>query len=52
MRKLTGSKIVLATHNKGKLSEIKVLLDPFGIECVSVRDLGLEEPEETETSFV
>ena len=48
MRKLTGSKIVLATHNKGKLSEIQVLLEPFGIECVSAGDLGLEEPEETE----
>ena len=52
MRKLTGSKIVLATHNKGKLSEIQVLLEPFGIECVSAGDLGLEEPEETETTFV
>ena len=52
MRKLTGSKIVLASHNKGKLSEIQVLLEPFGIECVSAGDLGLEEPEETETTFV
>ena len=42
MRKLTDSKIVLASHNKGKLREIQVLLEPFGIECVSVGDLGLE----------
>ena len=52
MRKLTDSKIVLATHNKGKLSEINVLFNPSGIGCVSVGDLGLQEPEETETSFV
>ena len=51
MRKLTDSKIVLASHNKGKLREIQVLLEPFGIECVSAGDLGLEEPEETETTF-
>ena len=51
MRKLTDSKIVLASHNKGKLREIQVLLEPFGIECVSAGDLGLVEPEETETTF-
>ena len=51
MRKLTGSKIVLATHNKGKLNEIQALLEPFGIECVSAGGLGLEEPEETEATF-
>lgn len=51
MRKLTSSKIVLATHNRGKLGEIQVLFEPFGIECVSVGDLGLKEPEENETTF-
>ena len=51
MRKLTSSKIVLASHNKGKLDEIQALLEPFGIECVSAGNLGLEEPEETETTF-
>jgi len=51
MRKLTGSKIVIATHNKGKLVEIQELLEPVGIECVSAGSLGLEEPEETEATF-
>ncbi len=51
MRKLTESKIVLASHNKGKLREIAELLVPYGIDVVSAGDLGLEEPEETETTF-
>lgn len=51
MRKLVEKKIVLASHNKGKLREIQELLDPFGIECVSAGDLGLVEPEETESTF-
>ncbi|WGI22062.1 RdgB/HAM1 family non-canonical purine NTP pyrophosphatase [Amylibacter sp. IMCC11727] len=51
MRKLTESKIVLASHNKGKLREIAELLVPYGIEVVSAGDLGLEEPEETESTF-
>lgn len=51
MRKLTEPKIVLASHNKGKLSEIAELLVPYGIEVVSAGDLGLEEPEETESTF-
>jgi len=51
MRKLTDTKIILASHNKGKLREIQLLLEPFGVECVSAGDLGLEEPDETETSF-
>lgn len=52
MRKLKEKKIVLATHNKGKLEEIKDLLAPFGVEVVSAGELGLAEPEETETTFV
>ena len=51
MRKLTEKKIVLASHNKGKLREIAALLEPFGVEVVSAGDLGLEEPEETEDTF-
>ena len=51
MRVLTEPKIVLASHNKGKLQEIQALLAPFGIACVSAGELGLEEPVETETSF-
>lgn len=51
MRKLSEPKIVLASHNKGKLREIAELLLPYGIDVVSAGDLGLEEPEETETTF-
>jgi len=51
MRKLTEKKIVLASHNAGKLREIGALLAPFGIEVVSAGDLGLDEPEETENTF-
>ncbi|WP_232492198.1 RdgB/HAM1 family non-canonical purine NTP pyrophosphatase [Novosphingobium kaempferiae] len=51
-RKLDGSKLVIATHNAGKLREISALLAPFGVDCVSAGDLGLPEPEETGTTFV
>jgi len=51
MRKLTEPRIVLASHNKGKLLEISELLEPFGVSVVSAGDLGFEEPEETEDNF-
>ncbi|WP_147126559.1 RdgB/HAM1 family non-canonical purine NTP pyrophosphatase [Shimia ponticola] len=51
MRRLTEPKIVLASHNAGKLREIAGLLEPFGIDVVSAGDLGLPEPEETEDTF-
>ncbi|MEM6479368.1 MAG: RdgB/HAM1 family non-canonical purine NTP pyrophosphatase [Pseudomonadota bacterium] len=51
MRRLTEKKIVLASHNAGKLREIGDLLIPFNIEVVSAGALGLEEPEETGTTF-
>lgn len=51
MRRLTEPKIVIATHNAGKLREIRALVAPFGKECTSAGDLGLPEPEETETTF-
>ncbi|SLN24679.1 Non-canonical purine NTP pyrophosphatase [Pseudoruegeria aquimaris] len=50
-RKLTEKKIVLASHNAGKLREIGALLAPYGVEVVSAGALGLEEPAETETTF-
>ncbi|MEM1373479.1 MAG: RdgB/HAM1 family non-canonical purine NTP pyrophosphatase [Pseudomonadota bacterium] len=50
-RRLTETKIVLASHNAGKLREIGDLLSPHGIEVVSAGALGFEEPEETETTF-
>ena len=51
MRKLVG-KLVVATHNQGKLEEIARLMQPFGIETVSAGQLGYDEPEETEDTFV
>lgn len=52
MRKFTEQKLVVATHNQGKLEEIAKLLEPFGIEVVSAGALDLPEPEETETTFI
>ena len=46
-----GPKIVIATHNPGKLREIAELLEPLGLECVSAAELDLPEPEETGVSF-
>lgn len=44
-------KLVLASHNPGKLKEIAELLAPFGIEAISAGSLGIEEPEETGATF-
>ena len=46
-----GPRLVLASHNKGKLREISALLAPFGIEAVAASEFGLAEPVETEDSF-
>ncbi len=46
-----GSHLVVASHNPGKVREIKALLGPHGIEPIGAGDLGLPEPEETEASF-
>ena len=51
MRKLVEKRVVLASHNAGKLREIQALLAPFGIDCTSAGELGLPEPAETEDSF-
>jgi len=48
---ITISKIVVASHNEGKVREIRDLLRPFGVETVSAGELDLPEPEETETTF-
>jgi XTP/dITP diphosphohydrolase len=45
-------KLVIASHNKGKLREIDALIAPFGIAALSAGDLGVGEPEETETTFI
>lgn len=46
-----GQKLVVASHNKGKIWEINQLIQPFGLDAVSAGDLGLAEPEETEPTF-
>lgn len=50
-RRLDGGRIVVATHNKGKLAEIRELLGPHGIDAVSAGELDLPEPEETGETF-
>ena len=50
--KAIGPKLVIATHNEGKLKEIQELLAPFNIECVGAGELGLPEPEEIGNTFV
>ncbi|MEO5614335.1 MAG: RdgB/HAM1 family non-canonical purine NTP pyrophosphatase [Cypionkella sp.] len=52
MRKFSGDRLLVATHNRGKLEEIAKLLEGFGISVISAGDLGLPEPVETEDSFV
>ncbi|WP_103335049.1 RdgB/HAM1 family non-canonical purine NTP pyrophosphatase [Pseudotabrizicola formosa] len=47
-----GPRLLVATHNSGKLEEIADLIGPHGIEVVSAAAFGLPEPEETEDSFV
>lgn len=51
-RKLTEPKIVLATHNPGKVVEIKALLEPFGTDVIAAGDLGLPEPVEDAPDFI
>lgn len=46
-----GSRLVIATHNPGKLAEFRELLAPFGLELAAAGELGLPEPEETGTTF-
>jgi XTP/dITP diphosphohydrolase len=46
-----GGRLVLASHNPGKLAEIAALLRPYQVAAVSAASLGLHEPEETEDSF-
>lgn len=51
VRKFRGDKLVIASHNAGKLREIAALIAPFGVSAISAADLGLAEPDETEDSF-
>jgi XTP/dITP diphosphohydrolase len=49
-RRITG-RLVIATHNPGKLKEMRELLEPFNVEAVAAGTLGLPEPDETGSSF-
>ena len=51
-RTFSGDTLLFATHNRGKLEEMRELLLPHGITVTSAADMGLPEPEETEDSFV
>ena len=51
MQIAAGETLLVATGNRGKLAEISALLQPFGVLVVSLSELGLAEPEETEFSF-
>ncbi|MCI4662661.1 MAG: RdgB/HAM1 family non-canonical purine NTP pyrophosphatase [Neomegalonema sp.] len=50
-RRFEGEKLLVASHNAGKVREIGELLAPYGIETVSAADLDLPAPEETESTF-
>ncbi|MFN7163288.1 MAG: RdgB/HAM1 family non-canonical purine NTP pyrophosphatase [Hyphomonas sp.] len=49
--RLAPGPLLAATHNAGKVDELKALFEPHGFQVVSALDLGLDEPEETETTF-
>lgn len=51
-RRIGSGKLVIATHNAGKLKEIAALLEPHGVSCISAGSLGLPEPPETGTTFI
>lgn len=51
-RRFPGGKLILASHNQGKVREIRELLAPYNAEVISAGELGLPEPEETGLSFV
>ena len=52
IRKLERGRLVIASHNAGKVREIAALLAPYGMDVVSAAELDLPEPEETGTTFV
>lgn len=52
MRKFDGDTLLIATHNAGKLAEIRALIEPFGVDVIGAAEKGLAEPEETENTFI
>ena len=51
-RQFEGGRLVIASHNPGKVAEIRALLAPFGADAVSAGELGLPEPDETGATFL
>ncbi len=51
-RAFDGDRLLVATHNAGKLEEIGALLTPYGVSVVGAAEMNLPEPEETGTTFV
>ena len=51
-RRFTGGKLIVASHNPGKVREIRDLLAPYSADVISAGDLGLPEPDETGTTFI
>lgn len=51
-RKFSGDRLLVATHNAGKLTEISEILAPHGVAVVGAGDMDLPEPDETENTFV
>lgn len=52
MRRFTERRLLVATHNAGKLEEMRALLAPHGVEVLGAAGMALPEPEETESSFL
>ena len=52
IRKFTSARLLIATHNAGKLEEMEHLLQPHGVTVIGAAEMNLPEPEETETTFV
>lgn len=52
MRKIGSGTLIIASHNEGKIREINELVAPFGIEATSAKKIGLDDPEETEKTFI
>ncbi len=51
-RQFDGDRLLIATHNAGKLDEMRQLFAPYGVNVTGAAELNLSEPEETETTFI
>ena len=50
-KKIDNEKIIIASHNEGKVREIKDLLKDYNLKIMSTREIGIDEPEENGSSF-